>query len=121
MLDLKISGGLVLDGGGTPAARTDVGIRGGRIAAVGDLRGQPATQSLDAHGLCVAPGFIDIHAHDDFNLMDPRSLRPGEQEVVARRVCEELEAAREGRTPAPASPQERRYRQAQALRRWPGY
>ena len=54
-------------------------------------------------------------------IMDLRSLRPGEQEVVAQRVCEELEAAREGRAPTLASPQERRLRQAEALRRWPGY
>jgi len=102
MLDLKISGGLVLDGGGTPAARADVGIRGGRVAVVGDLRDEPATQSLDAQGLCVAPGFIDIHAHDDFNLLvNPAALGKVMQGVttVVNGNC--------GLSPAPVAPERR--------------
>ena len=68
MYDLLIRGGRVIDGSGAPAVRADVAIRAGRIAAVGDLSDETAAQRLDAEGRVVAPGFIDMHAHDDFNL-----------------------------------------------------
>ena len=54
--------------------RADVGIRGGRIATIGDLRTAAATRRIDASGLTVAPGFIDIHNHSDYTiLVEPRS------------------------------------------------
>ena len=68
MLDLKITGGEVLDGSGRPAQRMDVGVRDGRIVTLGDLRGESADTVIEAEGRTVTPGFIDIHAHDDFNL-----------------------------------------------------
>ena len=68
MFDLLIVGGEVLDGTGTPPLRADVGVKDGRIAGVGDLAGQSADRTLDAAGRTVAPGFIDMHSHDDFNL-----------------------------------------------------
>ena len=72
--DLVIAGGSVLDGEGTPAVRADVGIRGGRIATIGDLRGAAATRRIEASGLTVAPGFIDIHNHSDYTvLVEPRA------------------------------------------------
>ena len=72
--DLVISGGSVLDGEGTPAVRADVGIRAGRIAAIGDLAAAPATRRIDASGLTVAPGFIDMHNHSDYTiLVEPQS------------------------------------------------
>lgn len=61
--DVVIEGGSVYDGAGTPAIEADVGIRGNRIAAVRDLEGAPAELRLDASGLAVSPGFIDIHSH----------------------------------------------------------
>ncbi len=61
--DVLIVGGRLLDGSGNPWIGADVGIRGGRIAAVGRLAGSPAAQTLDAAGLYVAPGFIDVHSH----------------------------------------------------------
>ena len=67
--DILISGGEVLDGSGAPALRADVGVRGDRIVAVGDLTGATATQVLDARGGVVAPGFVDIHTHSDFTLL----------------------------------------------------
>src|SRR5262245_194752 len=72
--DLLIVGGSVLNGEGTPAVQADVGIRGGRIAAIGDLRTAAATRRIDASGLTVAPGFIDIHNHSDYTiLVEPKA------------------------------------------------
>ena len=58
-----IIGGQVLDGTGNPAHYADVAIAGGRIAAIGRLRGAPAARTIDAKGKIVAPGFIDMHVH----------------------------------------------------------
>jgi N-acyl-D-amino-acid deacylase len=66
--DVLITGGQVLDGTGNPAHFADVGIRGGKIAAVGKLRGLPAERTLDVKGKIVAPGFIDMHSHADRGL-----------------------------------------------------
>lgn len=68
MFDVLIQGGAVLDGTGTPAQRADVGVREGRIAEVGDLAARRAGTVIEAEGRVVAPGFIDIHTHSDFNL-----------------------------------------------------
>lgn len=68
MIDILIRGGTVLDGTGAPGVRADVGITGDRIAAIGDLSGAEAGQILDAPGLVVAPGFIDMHSHGDYHL-----------------------------------------------------
>lgn len=67
MHDVLISGGQVYDGTGAPAQRADIAIRGGRIVAVaepGTITERAATR-IDAEGLAVAPGFIDIHTHHD--------------------------------------------------------
>ena len=63
--DLLLSGGRVIDGTGNPWFSADVGIRSGRIVAVGNLEGRKATHTLDVTGLVVAPGFIDLHSHAD--------------------------------------------------------
>jgi len=62
--DLIIRAGLVIDGSGAPAFEADVGVRDGLIAAVGDISGR-AAQEIDARGLLVTPGFVDIHTHFD--------------------------------------------------------
>lgn len=70
MFDLVVRGGEILDGTGAPAYRADVGLRDGRIAAIAaDLPVDAARDVLDAAGLVVAPGFIDIHTHSDFVLL----------------------------------------------------
>jgi N-acyl-D-amino-acid deacylase len=71
--DLLIAGGRVIDGTGNPGYVGDVGVRGDTIAAVGHLPGATATRRIDADGLVVCPGFIDMHVHSDVMLLaDPR-------------------------------------------------
>lgn len=68
--DLLLRGGEVIDGTGAPRFRADVGVRRGRIAAVGDLSQARARQAVEIPGLVVAPGFIDIHSHSDLSLLE---------------------------------------------------
>ncbi|MEX0979826.1 MAG: amidohydrolase family protein, partial [Gemmatimonadota bacterium] len=63
--DLLVTGGRILDGTGNPWFSGDVGVRDGRIVAVGRLSGATADRTVDATGKVVAPGFIDIHSHAD--------------------------------------------------------
>src|ERR1700736_4261501 len=71
MLDLLIRDAEIVDGTGAPARRGDVGISDGRIAAVGDID-DLATKTVDAQGLTLAPGFVDLHTHYDAQLFwDP--------------------------------------------------
>ncbi|MCI0387834.1 MAG: D-aminoacylase, partial [Acidobacteria bacterium] len=58
--DILIRNGRVVDGTGAPWYRADVGIRQGRIAAIGRLKDAAATRTIDAEGLIIAPGFIDM-------------------------------------------------------------
>jgi N-acyl-D-amino-acid deacylase len=69
-LDLIIRGGRVFDGSGNPWIRADVGVRDERIVAVGDLSAAAADDEIDAAGLYVAPGFIDVHSHAVAGLVD---------------------------------------------------
>src|SRR4029450_2405272 len=71
--DLLIRGGTLVDGTGAPAGRGDLAIRGGRVAALGDVRGT-ADRTLDAEGAVVAPGFVDIHTHYDAQVFWDRML-----------------------------------------------
>jgi len=75
MYDLKITGGLIVDGTGRAPFAGDVAIQDGRIVAVGDCPG-PARQTLDAHGAHVLPGFVDIHTHYDGQVSWDEELTP---------------------------------------------
>jgi N-acyl-D-amino-acid deacylase len=71
--DLVITHGRILDGTGSPWYSGDLGIRNGRIAAIGNLAASPARRTIDAHGDVVAPGFIDMLGQSETTiLVDPR-------------------------------------------------
>ena len=67
--DVLIRGGQIVDGSGNPWFRGDVGIRDGRIKSVGRLVGAKASRIIEAEGLVVAPGFIDLHTRSDYALL----------------------------------------------------
>lgn len=82
--DLVIRHGRVIDGTGNPAFHADVAVKGGRIVRLGKVEGKGATE-IDATGLVVAPGFIDVHTHADELPEQPRAenfLRMGVTSVV---------------------------------------
>ena len=74
--ELLIRGGQVIDGTGSPRIRADVAVSDGRIEAVGDLKDWRSEKNVNAEGLIVAPGFIDVHTHDDRLLLSEPEMTP---------------------------------------------
>ena len=68
-LDVVIRNGTVIDGSGTARFQADVGIRDGRIVAIGKLANAKAKQTINAKGLVVCPGFVDLHSHADRGIL----------------------------------------------------
>jgi N-acyl-D-amino-acid deacylase len=102
--DLLVHGGTVVDGTGRPPALADVAIEGSRIVAVGrDAKGLPARRVLDASGLVVGPGFIDMHSHADFTL----PAYPDARNSVTQGVTTEV-IGNCGYSPAPLAADARR-------------
>lgn len=66
--DLLIQNGRIIDGSGNPWFRGDVGVRNGKIVAIGKLDANDAQRVIDANGLVIAPGFIDVHTHAEEGL-----------------------------------------------------
>src|SRR5690349_11433058 len=70
--DIVIRNGHIIDGTGSPWYGADIGIRGGKIAAIGNLAASPAKKTVDARGQVVAPGFIDMLGQSELTiLVDP--------------------------------------------------
>jgi N-acyl-D-amino-acid deacylase len=83
--DVIIKNGTIYDGTGRAPRRADVGIKKDRIAAIADLSRATAPTIIDAHGLAVAPGFINMLAHSESSLIvDPRSLSELKQGVTTQ-------------------------------------
>src|SRR5260370_42276568 len=81
--DIIIKGGTVYDGTGHPPVKADIGIKGDRIAAIGNLSRAAAPTIVDATGLAVAPGFINMLSHSESSLIvDPPSLSHINQGVI---------------------------------------
>jgi len=71
-LDKIVKGGTIVDGTLTPPFKADVGIKDGKIAKLGNLKSHNAKKVIDAGGMIVAPGFVDLHTHYDAQLFwDP--------------------------------------------------
>ena len=70
--DVVIKGGTLVDGTRVPKYKADVAIKDGRIAQIGGVQSSDADQVLDAGGLIIAPGFVDLHTHYDAQIQwDP--------------------------------------------------
>ena len=96
-LDLLLAGGTVIDGSGAPGFAADVGVRDGRIVEVSrsPIAAERAARVIDARGLVVAPGFIDLHAH-----LDPLLRLPGAESALRQGVTTAL-GGPDGGSPLP--------------------
>lgn len=100
--DLVIRGGTVFDGTGSAGVESDVAIAGGKIAAVSRRIAERGTEEIDARGLAVAPGFIDMHSHGDGSLeADPRA------ESLIRQGITSIVVGQDGSSRAPSAPRGR--------------
>lgn len=75
-LDLVFEQATVVDGTGEPRFVADVGITGDRVSAIGDLTASTSCQRIDARGLVLSPGFIDVHTHQDNALLVTPQMEP---------------------------------------------
>ena len=103
MLDTVIKGGKVIDGSGRPGVVADVAIKDGRITEIGDVS-ESATNTINADGLVVAPGFIDIHTHYDAQAFWDQTLSPSPLHGVTT-----VFAGNCGFTIAPLTPEDGEY------------
>jgi N-acyl-D-amino-acid deacylase len=97
--DLVVSGGRVVDGSGDPWFYSDLGVKGDRIVALGNLAAASAGRRIDARGLVVAPGFIDIHTHARRGIF----LTPAAENYIRQGVTTLMEGP-DGSSPLPIGP-----------------
>lgn len=102
MFDLLITNGRIVDGSGNAWYRGDVAIQAARIAAVGHLPGAAAADVIDAGGMAVCPGFIDMHSHAEGALLAEPALEPAIRQGVTTEVI-----AQDGLSFAPVSEEQR--------------
>jgi dihydroorotase/N-acyl-D-amino-acid deacylase len=86
-LDILLRGGTVIDGTGKPPRRADVGLRDGRIVAVGNLAMASAHEVIDVTGKVVCPGFIDLHSHADRGIFKHRAAENYIRQGATTLVC----------------------------------
>jgi N-acyl-D-amino-acid deacylase len=91
--DVVIRNGRIVDGTGNPSQLGDIGIKGGRIAAIGRLEGKTARRVVNASGLVVAPGFIDIHNHSDYSILTDGNAESMIRQGVTSMILGEGESA----------------------------
>ncbi|MFL6568019.1 MAG: amidohydrolase family protein [Chthoniobacterales bacterium] len=91
-LDVVIKGGTIYDGTGGAARTADVGIKGDRIVALGDISRRPATETIDAHGLAVAPGFINMLSWSNESLIEDGRSQSEIREGVTTEIMGEGES-----------------------------
>src|SRR5437762_5488294 len=90
--DLVIRDGKIVDGSGNPWFHGDVAIKGERIVAIGQVAGN-AKRLIDAKGLVVAPGFIDMHSHSDWVLLEDGNAQSKIRQGVTTEVIGESSSA----------------------------
>jgi N-acyl-D-amino-acid deacylase len=91
--DLVLRNGTLVDGTGNPWFHGDVALRGDRIVAVGRVPAAPARREIDVKGLVVAPGFIDMHSHSDFLLLEDGNAQSKIRQGVTTEVLGEGQSA----------------------------
>jgi len=97
--DILIQHAHIVDGSGNPWYQGDIGIKGDTIVAIGHLEGVPSKSTIDAHGLTVAPGFIDIHTHSRRGIFQD----PAAQNYIRQGVTTLIEG-NDGSSPLPLAP-----------------
>jgi len=98
MLDLLFKSCWIVDGLGTPMYKGDVGVSQGKISAVGNLNGADAARAIECEGLCLSPGWVDIHGHADWSALEhPAGLN------LLIQGCTTTVAGNCGGAPAPIS------------------
>ena len=85
MFDILITNGKIVDGLGTASFKADLGIRDGKIESIGDLSEQDSASKIQAEGMIVTPGFIDVHTHSDVTiLVNPKAESAVRQGVTTQ-------------------------------------
>ena len=82
--DLLIRNASIVDGTGAPRYQGDIGIRGDRIASIGDLAAARGDLEIDLGGRIAAPGFIDAHTHDDRLMLSSPDMAPKATNFLAK-------------------------------------